>query len=319
MKSKKKSALLPLTHALAWIVVSTFLISGTSHLFFKHYFKSQQSRAVDPKNVINSIVQTGPQREALKTEYLAELIGVSLDRPCSAVTFNLEKAKQRLMKSPLISQAEIKLIKPNALYVDYTVRQPIAWLEDYVNVVLDKNGCPFPFNPFFSPKNLPAVYFGLAPFGMTTADSDRPTAQWGIPLKGKYVELAFDILAMITDPKVSDLFSVKRIDVSNAFAESYGTREIVVITEDSMIRNINGKEVQFCLPRILRLSTKNYAQELGNYLKLREQLLEDEKKISSIPEGLGTVVRLEEKIIDFRIQKLAFIEEQKVHYKDNKN
>jgi hypothetical protein len=311
MKDKKKSAQLPLTHALAWIVFSTFLISGTSYLFFKHYLRSRQSRAVDPANALNSIVQTGPQKEALKTEYLAELMGISSDRSYSTVTFNLEKAKQRLLKSPLISQAEIKLIKPNALYVDYTVRQPIAWLEDYANVALDKDGFPFPFSPFFSPKNLPAIYFGLAPFGTPPPESERPTAQWGISLKGRYVELAFDILSMILDPKVSDLFSVKRIDVSNAFAESYGTREIVVITEDSMIRNIDGQEVQFYLPRILRLSTKNYARELGNYLKLREQLLEEEKKILSIPKGSGSVVRLTEKIIDFRIEKLAFIEEQK--------
>lgn len=309
MKSKKKSVQLPLTHALAWIVVSTLLISGTSHLFFKRYLKNRQSRAADPKNAIDSIVQTGPQREALKTEYLAELIGVSTDRPCSAAAFNLQKAKQRLLKSPLISRAEIKWIQPNALYVDYSVRQPIAWLEDYGNVVFDKDGYPFPFSPFFSPKNLPAIYFGLAPFGMPTADPDRPTAQWGLPLKGKYVELAFDVLARITEPKVSDFFSVKRIDVSNAFAESYGTREIILITEDSIIRNFDGKEVQFCLPRILRLSTKNYGQELGNYLKLREQLLEEEKKMILQPEGSGAVVRLKEKIIDFRIQKLAFIEE----------
>jgi hypothetical protein len=307
MKSKKKPIQLPLTHALAWIVASAFLVSGISHLLFKHYFKSHQSCVVDPQNAINSIVQTGPQREALKTEYLAELIGISSDRPYSAVTFNLEQAKQRLLKSPLISQAEVKLIKPNALYVDYTVRQPIAWLEDYINVVLDKDGYPFPFSPFFSPKNLPAIYFGLAPFGTSVADSDRPIAQWGVPLKGRYVELAFDILAMITDLKVSGLFSVKRIDISNAFAESYGTREIVIFTEDSMVRNFNGKEVRFCLPCILRLSTKNYGQELGNYLKLRAHLLEDEKKMSMIPEGSPSVVRLKEKIIDFRIQKLAFI------------
>ncbi len=308
MKSKKKSVQLPLTHALAWIVASTFLISGVSYPVFKHYLKNRQSHALNPKTFINSIVQTGPQREALKTEYLAELLGISSDRPRSILTFGLEKAKQRLLKSPLISQAEIKLIKPNALYVDYTVRQPIAWLEDYVNVVLDKDGYPLPFSPFFSPKNLPSIYFGLSSFGMPTADSDRPTAQWGIPLKGKYVELAFDILAIITDPKVSDLFSVKRIDVSNAFAESYGTREVVIITEDSILRNIDGREVQFCLPRILRLSTKNYAQELGNYLKLREQLLEEEKKILPIPEKPASIARIEEKIIDFRIQKLAFIE-----------
>ena len=153
------------------------------------------------------------------------MIGISSDRPFSASTFNLDRAKQRLLKSPLISHAGIKLIKPNTLYVDYTVRQPIAWQwRISANVALDKEGYPLPFSPFFSPKNLPAIYLGLPPFGLVAVDAERgQQLKWGVTLKGKYIQLAFDLLAMITDPKVSDLFSVKRIDVSNAFAESYGT------------------------------------------------------------------------------------------------
>jgi hypothetical protein len=304
---KNKSPVhLPLTHALGWIIASIFLVSCPSYCLFKHYLKKRHSSGVDPLHAINSIVQTGPQREALKTEYLAELIGISSDRLYSTQAFNLGKAKQRLLRSPLVSRAELKLLKPNALYIDYTVRQPIAWLEDYTNVVIDKEGYPFPFTPFFSPKNLPSIYFGLGSFATSSADPARPSVQWGASLTGKYVDLAFDILAMISDPQVSDLFSVKRIDVSNAFAESYGTREIVLITEDNWIHN----NVRIIFPRILRLSTKNYAQELGNYLKLRQQLLEEERKTIAIPEGAGPIVRLKEKIIDFRIQKLAFIDEQ---------
>lgn len=309
MRNKKNRVHLPLPHALAWIVVSTFLLSGTSYAVFKHYLQKRKNSALDPEYAIHSIVQTGPQREALKTEYLAELINLSSDRLYSSLTFDLKKAEQKLLRSPLISHAVVKLIKPNALYIDYTIRQPIAWLEDYPNVVLDKEGYPFPFSPFFSPKNLPAIYFGLGSFGMPALEPDRPVAQWGMPLRGKYVGLALNILSIVSDPKVADFFCVKRIDVSNAYAESYGTREIVIITEDFMAQIIQGKQVQLCCPRILRLSTKNYSQELGNYLKLRQQLLEEEKKISSLPEKSGSVVRLKEKIIDFRLQKLAFIQE----------
>ncbi len=309
MKRKKNTVYLPLTHALAWIVASTLLFSGSSYTLIKSYFKNRGHS--DQQIALRSIIQTGPQKEALKTEYLAELLGISSDRPYNAKRFNLERAKESLLYSPLISRAEVKMIKPGTLYIDYTVRQPIAYLEDYENVVLDKEGYPFPFSPFFTPKNLPTLYFGLGPFGVPAVDLDRPTARWRAPLQGKYVTLALDLLNIVADPKVADLFSVKRIDVSNAFAESYGTREIVVITEDSIIRHSNGKDVQLIIPRLLRLSTKNYAQELGNYLKLREQLLEEERKISSLPENAGAIIRLKEKIIDFRIQKLAFIEEQK--------
>jgi hypothetical protein len=310
---KKKPVYLPLSQALSWIVASTLLFSGTSHALIKQYFKKRSQKINDPHLALRSIIQTGPQKEALKTRYLAELLGISSDRPCYAKHFDLQSAKQRLLRSPLISCAEVKLSGSDTLYIDYTIRQPLAWLEDYENITVDKEGYPFPFSPFFTPKNLPAIYLGLSPFGTPSPDPDRPTARFGTPLEGKYFSLALDLLSIVTDPKVADLFSVKRIDVSNAFAESYGTREIVVMTEDTLIQQAQGREVQFTLPRILRLSTKHYAQELGNYLKLREQLLEEERQSASASEHLGSTVRLKEKIIDFRIQKLAFIEDYKKH------
>lgn len=303
MKNKKKAVYLPLTHALAWIIGSTLIFSGSSYAGMKHYLKVRRESAADPKFALRTLIQTGPQKEALKTEYLAELLGISSDHPYSAKTFDLKRAKETLLRSPLISQAEVKLIKPSTLYIDYTVRQPIARLEDYANVVVDKEGYLFPFTPFYTPKNLPGIYLGLSPFGKPPSDPDREMADWNTPLQGKYYKLALDLLSIVTDPKVADLFAVKRIDVSNAFSESYGTREIVVITEDSIYKSLNGKEIQIIVPRILRLSTKNYAQELGNYLTLRPQLLEEESKAVPL-----TSRRFKEKIIDFRIQQLAFIE-----------
>lgn len=291
---------LPLTHALAWIVGSTLLISGGSYAGLKFYLKIQQKNNSDPQFVLRSIIQTGPQKEALKTDYLAELLGLSSDRSVRIQNFNLKAAKERLLGSPLISAAQVKIVKPSTLYIDYTIRQPIAYLEDYKNVAIDKEGYVFPFAPYFSPKNLPCIYLGLAPFGVS--------AQWGRPCPGPHMQLALEILKLVTNPKVSGFFSIKRIDVSNAFSDSYGTREIVVITEDFMTKQMGEKELQLCFPRILRLSTKFYAQELGNYLKLREQMLEEERLTFLIPEKRVGSFRMKEKIIDFRIPKLAFIE-----------
>jgi len=297
---------LPLTHALAWIIASTFLVTGTAYPLFKHFLRSKYLEARDSRFAIRSLIQTGPQKEALKTEYLAQLLGLSSDRPPHAKSFDLKRAEERLRRSPLISSASVKLIPPGTLYVDYTVRRPIAWLEDYKNIAVDKEGVPFPFTPFFSPKHLPALYLGLGPFAAPSSDPERPNAQWHTPMHGKYLEIALEILQIVSDPKASELFSAKRIDVSKAFAPSLGRREIVVLTEDVLIKKIEGQEVRFYLPRLLRLSTKNYTQELSNYLKLREQLLAEEEKNLPIPTGL--IYRCKEKVIDFRLDKLAFIE-----------
>ena len=110
---------------------------------------------------------------------------------------------------------------------------------------------------------------------------------------------------------VRDLFNVKRIDVSNAFEKSYGQREIVLITQDELYCNAKDQEIRFTFPRILRLSTKNYSQELANYLKLREELLEKEKHILQTQNPGKKRISFPQKIIDFRISQLAFIEEEK--------
>lgn len=121
--------------------------------------------------------------------------------------------------------------------------------------------------------------------------------------------MALRILTIVTAPKVRDIFNVKRIDVSNAFAESYGSREVVLKTEDILHFFLSGKEIQYIFPRVLRLSSKNYPQELSNYLTLRSQLLEDERKKIDPALAQTPSVRAEEKAIDFRLSHLAFIEQ----------
>ena len=123
-------------------------------------------------------------------------------------------------------------------------------------------------------------------------------------MKGKYLDLALEILAYTCDPSVCDYFNVVWIDVSRAFSKSCGSREIVLITQDSIYKQGQLHTAR----RILRLSTKQFTQQLGNYLKLREQLLEEDcKKLSLLGEQ-----SLPECIIDLRIANLAFIEEKKL-------
>lgn len=239
--------------ALAWIVGSLLLIPGTVYKLY---------RPESHVDYLCRLVQTGPQREALKTPYLAELIQLSADKPIVAQRFDPLLAKRKLRSSPVIKNALVKVIKPDTVYIDYTVRQPLAWLYDFENVALDEEGVPFPIIPFFSPKKLPEVILGLNTFS------------WSTPLKGEKVDLAFTLLKMMLDKSLH----VLRLDVTASFAPSLGQREVVVILEE------NG------FSKFLRLTPKNFAQELGNYLELRKTLPP------------------ETQVIDLRIPQLAFIE-----------
>ena len=197
----------------------------------------------------------------------AELMRISADRPVTSLSFDPAVAQKRLRYSPVIKEAKVKLIEPDTIYVDYTVRQPLAWLHDFENIALDEEGVPFPVSPFFSPKKLPEIYLGIRNF------------YWNRPLKEPRAELALTILQLLNRLSLQ----VKRLDVSKAFLRSLGRREVILILEEQGFT------------KALRLTPKNFAQELGNYLELRP-------KLPPIPQ-----------IIDLRIPQLAFIEERKTH------
>ncbi len=251
-----------LVKSLTWVVASALFIMGGVHKGLKLY---REKHTTTLQTYLCRIVQTGPQREALKTTYLAELMRISADRPVIVATFDPMLAQKRLLSCPIIKEAKVKLIAPDTVYVDYTVRQPIAWLYDFDNIALDEEGCPFPVSPFFTPKKLPEVYLGIKNF------------YWGRPLKERNAELALTILQLLNRLSLQ----VRRLDVSKALQPSLGRREVVLILDEQGFS------------KTLRLTPKNFAQELGNYLELRSQL----------PAA--------SQIIDLRIPQLAFIKDKK--------
>jgi len=258
------SGKLPFAYALTWIVGSALFFTGFSHLFLKSYARKQYQRKHSPHYYLSRIVQTGPQKEMLSTTYLAELIHIAADPPTPIAYFDPVLAKRRLLTSPVIKEAQVELIEPDTIYIDYTVRQPCAMLDDFENTAIDEAGFPFPLFPFFPPKNLPHIYLG------------ETQIQWTQPLIDKKWQLAFEILKFSSKLP----FTLKRIDVEKAFADSLGTRGIVLTIEDERFT------------RILRLNTKEYEQNLGNYLELRKEL----------PQKPYT--------IDLRLSQLAFLKEK---------
>jgi hypothetical protein len=250
--------------AVAWIIGSLYLLTGGTYKAVKTYQYYHQDRS-SSKFYLCRILQTGPQREALKTTYLAELMRISADRPVTFDGFDLELAQKRVLASPVIGEATVKLVDPDTVFVDYTVRQPIAWLSDFENTAFDEAGVPFPISPFFTPKKLPEVYLGIKTFA------------WNRSLSGPAAQIALTLLQLLHQLPLE----VKRIDVSRAFLDSLGKREVVMVLDEQGFT------------KYLRLTPKNFAQELGNYLELRKEL----PPVSQI--------------IDLRIPQLAFIEIRK--------
>lgn len=283
--------------------LTTLLLSLGSYALWK---KSRKARMEGSRYRIAAIVQTGPEKEALKTGYLAELLDLSVDRPVSLYAFDVKEGKKKLEACPLIASASLRRIDPGTLYIDYTVRKPIARLGDYENVALDKNGYLFPLIPFFSPKNLPEIYLGLPPFSGEKDEQGREGGRWQTPLQSRHLHLALEILRALDGAPWQEGMRVKRVDVSNALAPSYGQREIVLITEDEVL-SVGGKTV--CLfPKLLRLPAKNYAEQLSNFLSLRRSMLDDYKQQIAKIYFTEPVVEFAPRIVDLRLSKLAFIQ-----------
>jgi hypothetical protein len=105
---------------------------------------------------------------------------------------------------------------------------------------------------------------------------------------------------MITDVELL------RVDVSNAFSDSWGRREVVLVINDRELYMQDDKLVTLVFPRILRLSTQNYEEDLKKY-----SLIKDTLKVSSIEKvdlkNAKNIVKLPGLIVDLRIQDLAYV------------
>jgi hypothetical protein len=249
-----------LKKAVLIIFMSVVLVSGSAAVAIFYYKNLLHTKKDDSKYTITKIIQTGTQKEALRTSYLAELMGLSVDNPTNLYSFNVHVARENLLNSPVIKHADVQLVLPDTVYVDYTVRKPIAILRDVTNAAVDDEGYIFPIAPFFTPKKLPEVYYDLG------LSDDMLQRVFGLQLKGKKTDLFMELLER------PELEWVSWIDVSRAYSENYGKRQIVVT-----IKN-----------RTLRLTAQNYVQELRRYLFLRKYLHADS-------------------VIDFRVSDIAYV------------
>lgn len=209
---------------------------ATGIYFYDEY---QERKAYHIASVpIQIIAQSGSEKEALKTDYLAQLIGLAYDQ--SPKSFKEKIAQDRLLASPLIKDAKVKQVSPNVLSIDYSLRKPYVFLGDYENTALDRDGYPFPFSPFYTPKNIPCVYLG------------NNSLKWGVIIEEK--QLAFEMLSYLE--KKIDFFNIKLLDVTQAEFPSLGRREVVLV--------IQGKYGD----HTLRLTPTDYVDQLNRYFLL---------------------------------------------------
>lgn len=295
---------LPLRKAFMIIALSTFMVSGSCYAVL-HYVKHlREKQRNDLAYNIVAIVQTSPHAQGLKTSYLAEVLGLSTDRPGNLFQFSSMEGKKKLLDSPVIKSATVRKIRPGTLHIDYELRKPIAYCGDYVNMAIDADGVVFPINPFFTPKLLPEIRLGD---GFSCRSSKGNEVVWGGVVEGAAKELAFSLLEEV--PKALEQGTVLvGIDVSRAFAPSDGQREIILRLEDRVTRAGGGQTVQCHYPRIIRLRPETYRQQLDNYRRLSMHLREKER--NGARSHLGTVCRSKEMIVDMRLSELAFFSEE---------
>lgn len=290
---------IPPSRAFLWIFIWTLVISGIAWMGWLYYLHLKTASQNDKQYDIIAIMQSSHHQEGLKTVYLAELLGLSVDKPTNLYQFNLEEGIHRLLSSPLIKEGTIKKIRPGTLYIDYRMRTPIAYLGDYSNTAIDEEGYLFPFSPFFTPKRLPLIYIGL----------DSQDTKWGQSI-GDHpgFQKALDVMKAVQRIWGKQLTLLKQIDVSQAFAESFGQRQIVLFVDDYFEDIVGKKEKSIVKSFYLRLNPKDYLQNLANYVVLRDYIKEQLINAES-SEGAKEALKIIPKpgIIDLRIAHLGLV------------
>lgn len=284
---KKK---LSLTLSLFIIIGSTLCVSGSCYVIYFAKVKWQRHKVENPDYFITSLIQTGPQEEKLPFTYLADLLDLSTDRPKSLYAVKPKEEEKKLLRSPLIKKARVKKVFPKTLYVDITLRYPIAKIEDFENVALDEEGIIF---PLLKDRSLPKIYFGM------------DQVLLGNKIEEKKWQKAQELLMLFQH---YPFLQLQMIDLSKSQEKSLGKREIVIFLMDEMEMDLFGKKISLRFPKYLRMGEKNYSQQLANFLVLRDKIHQDYRKQIRRLGVRQKNITFAPKIIDMRIGELAFVQ-----------
>jgi hypothetical protein len=278
-----------LTKALCIIFVSTLCVSGVATCVWMYYSYQRVSRAQEEKYAITACVLSSPYGEdALKGEYVAELLEISVDAPMSVYQFDCSDAEKTLRSQPFIKDAHVSIRYPDTVSVDYILRKPYAYLGDYENVAIDVEGYMFPMTPFYTPKNIPEIYLGT---GVMKEDEEVWTALVG----EEKLQYVFSLYEELLRYNAEERFLIKSIDISKVEEESAGQRYIVVALEDNMKRGAAKTSY------LLRMSPKGYEEAFKHFLELYAYIHSHDDEAFD----LETMACM---IVDLRIPDLAFVD-----------
>lgn len=277
---------LPLSRALIMIFLSVLAVSGTASLAVLYYWKVVWSRAADPDYQITEIVHEVIEGEHLPSRYLQEQLSLSQDHPISYYRFDSKEASRRLAVHGILENVDVRCRFPNRMIVRYRMRQPIAFIAELPNTALDSHGVLFPYEPFFYSADLPYIRLGKK---LNQVEGGF----WGRILGLQEVELGLTLMELLNQEAYSHL-KVKEIDLSEAFSESAGKRQIALTVLESPMPQTESL-------RILRLSSVNYETDLLRYLKLNEELIKT-GRLNELLTGVDCLV------IDLRLPHLAYLQ-----------
>lgn len=284
-----KEKIIPYPKAILWIFLSTFSISGSAFLAWFYHLHLMDQRISEPYYNIVSIQQGSLNGHPLKTDYLMDLLDLPFNKHANLYRFNLKEAQKKLTSSPLIKEGVIQKRFPGTLSIAYKTREPIAYLKDYPNTVIDASGYVFPFHPFYTPKFLPTIHLGI----------EKKQDILGHCLKEEECSrTALTILKAFEVLHQKGLF-LTGIDVSKKDPIFYGQKEILLVVEE--------KHSSQGIPLVLkiRLSTQNISEKILQLHKIYLWLLENR------------VDRSKEIVIDMRLTDMAFIPKKILENKNN--
>ena len=226
-------------------------------------------QCVVQSGVITKISQESSQKETLSNLYICEVLGVSRDKMTLLEDFNIKIFEQKLTDSPVIKNATISIIPGGQIKVSYDPYAIDYILSDFINRGCSNEGKIFPIEPFFPPKKKVKVFLGISEL----KNKEDLT---------KYSEYSRFVFAQTFMDKIKemDFFQkVECLDVSKVEEISLGKNQIVLI-----VNHDDRKDY-------LRLTKRNYLNELKNYTILYKQLENKSGKC----------------VLDFRYEKFAFM------------